>query len=46
MSQQTGASPTHWSGGLSQSVAVVAKQDAAKTVVAAKPAKPVQLAAN
>jgi hypothetical protein len=46
MSQQTGASPMHWSGAVCQSAAVVAKQGAAKTVVAAKSAKPVQLATN
>jgi len=45
MTQQTGASPMHWSGALNQSAATVAKRDAANTVAAAKPAKAVQLAA-
>jgi hypothetical protein len=46
MTQQTGSCPVHWSGGLNQSAVMVAKRDAAKTVAVAKPAKPVQLAAN
>ena len=46
MTQQTGASPMHWSGSVNQSVAAVARRDAAKTVVAAKAAKAVQVASN
>jgi hypothetical protein len=46
MTQQTGASPMHWSGSFNQSSVTVAKREAANTVAAAKPAKPVQLAAN
>ena len=46
MTQQTGASPMHWSGGKNQPAVVAARHAAAATVAAAKPAKPVQVAAN
>jgi hypothetical protein len=46
MSQQTGASPMHWSCAVNQSAATVIKQEAAKTVATVKSTKPVQLAAN